>query len=780
MKRIFILLATAALALVSCVEDNLTPDHAAEGTVTIKAVAADTKTTLDGPAVVWENSDKIKVVYHNYDQNADFSVKGSVSGASANFTGTVNPEWTLDEREHPYAVYPYTAVTKEESTQKTVISHTLPEVQTGTITSGMNLSSAILSEEELAAGNAEAVFHNALTLLQIVVPEGVASVELSAGYGLVGTATFNVDVKDVEGAGTGEYDENYDEIKEITPATGKLTPATLEAGTVKTVTLKDGDALEAKTYNVLVYPTMSGSTSLTLTMTGTDGTEYTNSLEVKLLAGEYRVIDLTKIFGVVAKSEYVVFPAGGTVEIPVTTANDYTVSLSDGAESWISYTVPTKAFHSETIVFTVAPNEGASREATVTITSNGKTTSFKISQEDIFMDFVSTEENPVEWQETFGLYVSEADYESDKAYLANPEAEEYKNYEMKFKEEFTNVFEITLSDDFSKGTYKVSNVLLIDMIWVNGSQVSVGGDFYANYDSETSELTLLSENSSNVGYYLEGDVVLKYDVANKKFTADIFKAAPNYPSAYDDVTSYIAGYTAVVKVEEAGFDKTTLYGTYDESFTIVQYQTPSSPETTVISASDNPSYDLKIQFFYTEGDYSSAYDTAYGVVNADGTQITVTYLSFSFFFATPDPFVLSVADGVLSGVVGTCSDYKATIRADQGGAVDAASLKGTYSEEYATFMGSSSGTMTIDVSGDDISVSMFNGDLVCSATLSDDGKTLTVNSDGCFYKGSSEDLFSGDMTLTVGEEGGKITLGLSTSPMLWGMTFLKSYTATMN
>ena len=95
-------------------------------------------------------------------------------------------------------------------------------------------------------------------------------------------------------------------------------------------------------------------------------------------------------------------------------------------------------------------------------------------------------------------------------------------------------------------------------------------------------------------------------------------------------------------------------------------------------------------------------------------------------------------------------------------------------------MGSASGTMTIDVIGNDISVSMFNGDLICSATLSSDGKTLTVNSDGCFYKGTSSDVFSGNMTLTVGEEGGKITLGLSTSPILWSMTFLTSYTATMN
>lgn len=294
------------------------------------------------------------------------------------------------------------------------------------------------------------------------------------------------------------------------------------------------------------------------------------------------------------------------------------------------------------------------------------------------MDFVSTEENPVEWQETFGLYVSEAAYNADMSYLANPEAEEFKaGYTMQVKKEFTNVFEITLSDDFSKGTYKVSNVLLIDMIWVNGSQVSVGGDFYANYDSETSELTLLSENSSNVGYYLEGDVVLKYDAANKKFTTETFKAAPKYPSAYYDVTSYIAGYTAVVKVEEE-----------------------------------------------------------------------------------PEPEPETPGEG------------------EEEGGFDAASLAGIYSEEYSTFMGSSSGTMTITVSDSDISVSMLNGDCICSATLSDDGKTLTVKSDGIYYKGSSSDPFSGDMSLTVGEEGGKVTLKLSSSMNLWGMTFLSSYTAT--
>ncbi|MBR2162434.1 MAG: hypothetical protein IJ954_00990, partial [Bacteroidales bacterium] len=62
MKKIFLALAAVA-ALASCVKENtLVPEQTADNLVTITAVSADTKTTLDGENVLWEENDAIAVV----------------------------------------------------------------------------------------------------------------------------------------------------------------------------------------------------------------------------------------------------------------------------------------------------------------------------------------------------------------------------------------------------------------------------------------------------------------------------------------------------------------------------------------------------------------------------------------------------------------------------------------------------------------------------------------------------------------------------------------------
>lgn len=504
MKRIALFLAAAAATLASCVkENNLAPEQTSDNLVTIKALA--TKTTLDGNAVVWEQDDEIAVVLEGVENAVNFEIDGEVNGASAKFVGTIAPE---TEYNSAYAVYP-TAYTYsfEESAGK--ITHTLPETQTGVITSGMILSSALLDAEELKAGNAIANFHNALALVKVIVPAGVQSVSLTSDMlspSLVGSSTFNAPNED-----------------------GVLTKVN-EILTGRTVTLSTGSELTAGTYDLLVYP---GTVStLTLTMVGTDGAEYTSAVSgIIFKAGEYRTIDLTKIFKVVTDDLHVVLPAGGTIEVPVMTtdAYEYEVSMSEGDDAWISYELPTKGFHKETITFTVAENTtGNDREATVTISwGEGKTKTFAIQQKNVYMDFVTDANgDPIQWEETFGVYENESD--ATAVYTYNK-----------------NVFTIELSDDFSKGTYKVKNIF----VYNDRYSGNVAGTYYANYEDGT--FTIIKNDS---GYpFSNNTVVLTYNEVEKTFTASSpIQFGYKYSATYLRNGGFIKGYTAAVKVDDPG------------------------------------------------------------------------------------------------------------------------------------------------------------------------------------------------------------------------------------
>ena len=691
MKRIALFLAAAAATLASCVKENtLAPEQTSDNLVTIKALA--TKTTLDGNAVVWEQDDEIAVVLEGVENAVNFEIDGEVNGASAKFVGTIAPE---TEYNSAYAVYPATAYTVEAGGAK--ITHSLPETQTGVVTSGMILSSALLDAGQLKAGNATASFHNALALVKVVVPAGVQSVSLTSDMtsgSLVGSSTFN------------------------TPDEDGVLIKTNEILTRRTVTLSTGSELEAGTYDLLVYP--GTAHTLTLTMVGTDGAEYTSAVsEICFNAGEYRTIDLTKIFKVATDDLHVVLPAGGTIEVPVMTtdAYEYEVSMSAGADDWVSYVLPTKGFHKETITFTIAENTtGADREANVTITwADSKTKTFTIQQNNVYMDFVTdVNGDPIQWEETFGLYGDEA--------LSNELTS------------FTNVFTIALSDDFSKGTYKISNMFKVDSYWNNGQQVTnKGGEYYANYDADNGELTVLKANSAS-GYTFTGNVVLAYDAVNKTFSAERIQATLLYGSSYynSGATRYLGNYAAAVKVETPGasFDVSSLYGTYNES--VKAPYSYGSTETLVISESDNPSYDLKMQFFYTSGEYSGSYETAYGKVSGDGKTITVTIPgNYSNYYGPVSDFTLTVNGNVISGSYCGMMDYSA----EKPAAFDVSSLYGTYTESKAFPYADAQTLVIVESDNGSYDIKMMfsysNGENPSSydtayGKVSGDGKTIAV------------------------------------------------------
>lgn len=568
MKRILLSLAALA-ALASCVKENTLAPAADQ--LTISAVSADTKTTLDGLNVVWEKTDKIAVVVNaNEKVTAEFDiVESTLDGSAADFVGTM--EWAKGSATSAYAVYPAAAVE---------LTHTLPAAQTGEV-SGLMLSAAALEVEDMQKGAATAEFHPALSLLQVAVPAGVKSVELtSAGAALVGDATF-----------------------EVNPATGAVALTVADDAT-KTVSISAEEELEAKTYPVVVYPGEVGD--LTLKLVGAKGEEFVKTVSnITLAVAEARTINLMQIFQF-APEAIEVAPNGGSFEIPFTTTVEE-VTVTENAD-WLESSVAVKGFQTGNVCLVAAANEGdETRTAEVKVSwGEGKSVSFTLTQPAIYRGFLNDADgNPIQWEETFGVYGSESD--------ANAAANAYTTHE--------NVFTIALSDDYTKGTYIVDNIFKATSYYNNGQPVSnKGGKFYANY--KDGKLTLLYANSVNC-YGFTSDVTISYDETAKTFSAPALKVY-DY-SVYRD--RYIGGYAAVVKVEEAPGGNNELdkfVGTWSETYVNKPYswstETIYENEFTV-SVVDGKLY-FEGMFLYKMGstEYRSNY---YGTPSADGTTITL-------------------------------------------------------------------------------------------------------------------------------------------------------------
>ena len=745
MKRIALFFAAIA-ALSSCMKENTpAPTRPADGQVTIKAVAADTKTLLDGTAVVWEDNDVVKLVldldgYEN-DLVEDFTI-ANADGNEAEFTG----EFGVGAMAVPaglsaYAVYPASAVSVDNSTGKVEISHNLPAVQDGTITSGMNLSSAAVAVAGLRTGYAEAQFHNALTLLNVVVPAGVKSVALTAQTGLAGDADFTPDSKD--------HSENVDDpdnpgqvIEQVTPASGKLTTT---GGSSATVTLSQGGEDLEGTHTLLVYPAAWGS--LTLTMTGLDDAEYTNSLSTALEASKSYTIDLTKVFKMEYEETKHISPAGGTFEVAVVSTEDYTYNVNTNGASWVSL-VETKAFGGKTLVFSVEANEGEAREATVTITwgeDNERT--FKVVQNGVFMEIIEDENgDPIQWEETFSVYASESDA------LAGTGA----------KATYKNVFEIALSDDFSKGVYKITNMFMTAGYQNQETFQTItnkGGEYYADYADGV--LTVHLKSALKSYFFTANELTLTYDAVNKTFAmaAPAAFSANYYNSDYSGKAGYVGNYSVAVKVEEepetpgegAGALE-AFVGTWSESY---EYN-PGWGATTHVDGEFTVSVSEDRLFFEGMflvpnsisymGDQTGSY---YGTLSDDGTTITLEDATSSghgmfmqLSYHNPASIVLNVVDGTLqvsSAYTGSVMNYTASKKVEED---PLAAFVGTWSEsyEYNPGWGATThvdGEFTVSVSEDRLffegmflvpnSIS-YMGDQTGSyyGTLSDDGTTITL------------------------------------------------------
>lgn len=660
MKRIFLLLAAVA-AFASCVKENdLVPDQPetqADNIVTLKATSSDTKAVLNGAEVLWYGEETVAVVLQRSENFAySIALTANVAPASKNatFTGTISEEAKIDTGldETGWAVYPNTAV---PGSWDGYLYYELDETQNGTDIA--HISSARVNTADIQASVANASFNNFLTLLKITVPEGVKEVSLTASYGIVGTAKLNKP-----------------------NAEGKLSVNSYSSK--KTVTLSTGSELDPETvYSVLVFP--GTAETLTLSMTGNDSNDvYESTLNnVELRPGTYRTIDLTEVFAmdVEAGVEIEISSVGGEHVISVADAAGYEYTVEESADWLEAEVLETRSFSGKEIVLTAGANlTGSSRSTEVTVSWSDQSRTFTVSQEGISSDYLefvyddpADPENSelIQWSESFKIYAN-----ADDATAGNNILKERSG-------QFT--IDFTEGEECEYGMYKITGLFFTDRYFssTKGYPTNQGGIYYADYNPANKELTVY-EATAEKSYNITANVVLKYDKVNQSFSiSDPVSFTANYNSYEYNQSGVIYNYEATVYVApdpgEGGgssFDVTTLYGTYDESFTNTDPYGPT-PETLVIAASDNPSYDLKMTFFYTEGDEYYQYDVVYGNVNSDGTQITVNY-SASMLMMPPGEVVLTISGNTLSGSVGsTITNYTAT---KQGGAV--IDITGTYGE----------------------------------------------------------------------------------------------------
>ena len=430
---------------------------------------------------------------------------------------------------------------------------------------------------------------------------------------------------------------------------------------------------------------------------------------------------------------------GGSVKFPVSTGLDFKVK----APEWITpkKTTLTKAMAYYEYELVASENDGdALREGEVKFVNSE-------NEEEVYFSFT----------------VSQKNY--NKAILG-----EYLESYIKSGMPQRGTLKIELSDDFTKGTYKVT---------------ICGETLYANYEAGKL-LCYDSLNNPNKTYTREIKVSADYSkFENTMWSLGSFT-----------ITNYVAlkplGAPELTAAEQA------LVGTYDESWVYNRATVTSSGQMT-ISASEDAAYgQLKVKFLYVGGTYAECYATLSSDektlnLNSQGVAHSGTYSKIQ------QPIELAIAeDGKLtvsSFYVGISyyevSGYVAT-KVVQGGdepstpsGITAADLVGTWNESF-TFGEDYTGTLTItetdSPSKGQLKVRMLAQSsyyLDCYADLSSDGTTLTAKTNGVVYQDGSDyasETFKADFVFDVKENGKK--LQLTNAPATDWMRSVTSYSAT--
>ena len=591
---------------------GLEPQNPAGNQVVIKATTDVTKTVISGDdpteglSVLWENGDKIRVVFKKGDSytEADFTTTLSESSDEADFAGTLDDAVNVEAgySDEGFAVYPVSAWDTETSKLKFIV----PGTQDGVVEKDENLASATVSLSALTEnGEVKASFKNALALIRVYLPDGVASVTLTADADnayLTGTPDFRITEGRIE----------------RTAASGQALS--------NTVTLESAETLPS-VCDVLVLPATVNS--LGVKVTGTDGAVYEKNIEGKTFeASQCYTLDLTSLFQADPK-EFYVSPAGGDFTYEMVTTEDFTYTVT-GAPSWVSKVeTETKGFHSDKIVFTVEPNTGANdRQAEITISlEDGRHMSVTLKQKNYYPELITDEGgNQVIWEETFTVA-------EDSDLTHSPKTFENKQFHFSLNE-----------GDLSKGAYVIKGMFYTEgFTGVLGNISEEGGEYYADIEGE--ELTVYLGNDKK-SYHFDSDqtVTMTYVKEESRLSSD--EVIP----ANTTNNLYIGNYEAVIKgskQEETDVVK-ALFGTYRETFE--NYYGSINPGKTIISESDKMGYDLMIEFFKPNFTTSNKH-IAYGNVNEEGTLITIDSFNDKWFGQGSISFDITVSGNNLSASI---------------------------------------------------------------------------------------------------------------------------------
>ena len=296
----------------------------------------------------------------------------------------------------------------------------------------------------------------------------------------------------------------------------------------------------------------------------------------------------------VEKSAFYLLPDGsGSIEIPVSTGLNYRVEKND----WLTVTEApaTRAMTHKVYTITAGENTtGNTREGEVNFwTSDGSDLLYTVTVSQKGYNpalLVDGEGNPIKWQETFGLKIGST------------------------TTNFKNDVTIELSDDFTKGTYKVKNMFKADLFFgATGMVMNAGADYYA--DLEDDILTIYKAEHSS--YHFGGNVTLKVDLSEMTITSS---ANINCTTAgAQQKAAEIVDYKLEIPAPSQGGGSVNplaelAIGEYAES----GFSGNPAPGTLVIELSDDASKgDLLVKFGFETTKF-------YATVSGDASTMTIT------------------------------------------------------------------------------------------------------------------------------------------------------------
>ena len=549
MKRLWMLLA--AVGFFAACDDNLGDDQQNAQDPVIISVSA--TSALD---YQWQAGDNVKVVF-NEGTAKEFAVVPGTSATVATFSYDVEEVKDVVPDETIYAVFPASVETVLKDVtvgayieEKLHMTHTLSATQDGVIAAEDNLSYAVLSSETLNGNATVAMQMNSpFAVLDVTLPEGVSSVVFTAdmyGSALVGDATILV---------------GADAVSTVTVKNSS-----------KAVTLENPTGLPTSA-KVLVLP--GNAKPLAVKMDGVDGSMYETSVlaETTLEAGKVYPVNLAgdDVFSInysvdgsdAAKlgETVAVSPLGGGLTISIVSLHAGQPTVSENAD-WISVVenAPVKSFHGDMMLLLIAGNTtGQERQAEVTVNyGEGQSKTFTVTQGIIDMSIVNDAEgNQIVWEESFGLF-------NDSALSGEPQSS------------FTNKFTISLSDDFSKGAYKISNMFKADSYFDENRQPqsNKGADYYADMEGD---VLIVHKRAGGNSYSFSSDITLNYNRTDKTFAAGPIALTGG---------QYIGNYAVKVFVEQPPQQGSSdIAGTWNQSVTGMSWPTPSATMTIAVSGS---------------------------------------------------------------------------------------------------------------------------------------------------------------------------------------------------